>query len=117
MDEYWVFIHVDSIPCTIHCYCDTADAADVVNTADISITAERGFYNHPVVVARRGFSWGPSSCHVHGDRPQSRRPRRLPGSRASRNPAATSYSCPIGLARRALIDCVCVCVCVRESVS
>jgi hypothetical protein len=80
---------VDSVPCTIHYYCDTADAADVINTADVSITAERGFYHHPVVVARHGFSIGPAARYVPGDLPQSRRPRRLPGSRALYNPAPT----------------------------
>jgi len=43
MDEYWVFIHVDSVPCTIHCYCDTADTANMANTANVSIAADAAF--------------------------------------------------------------------------
>jgi hypothetical protein len=53
---------VDSVLYTVHYYGSISDTADVINTADVVntadvFTAERGFYHHPVVVARCGFLW------------------------------------------------------------
>jgi len=42
---YGVFIHVGSVSCTIHCYCniDTANAADAADAAVVSIAADAAF--------------------------------------------------------------------------